>query len=157
SSAIGTSPGCPMTAKPTASSIRPGWWRRDELSPRGGTRRRRRAISGAGQHSRRRGRSMFDELKGKAVLVTGASTGIGAAVAKGFGRLGAHVVVHYNRSAAEAESVAGAIRAEGGKAALAQGDVSDSAAARRVVEEAAEHCGGLDILVNNAGHMVERR
>ena len=100
---------------------------------------------------------MFDELKGKAVLVTGSSTGIGAAVAKGFGRLGAEVVVHYNRSAAEAEAVAGTIRAAGGKAAVVQGDVSDSAVARRVVDEAAERCGGLDILINNAGHMVERR
>ena len=100
---------------------------------------------------------MFEELEGKAVLVTGSSTGIGAAVAKGFGRLGAQVVVHYNRSAAEAEAVAAAIAAAGGKAILLQGDVSDSAVARRVVDEAAERCGRLDILVNNAGAMVERR
>jgi 3-oxoacyl-[acyl-carrier protein] reductase len=101
---------------------------------------------------------MFDELKGKAVLVTGSSTGIGAAIAKGFGRLGATVVVHYNASGAAAEAVAGEIRAEGGTAHLLQGDVSDSAVAARIVDQAAERCGNrLDILVNNAGAMVERR
>jgi len=100
---------------------------------------------------------MFDELHGKAVLVTGSSTGIGAAVAKGFGRLGAQVVVHYNRSAAEGEAVAAGIRAAGGRAELLQGDVSDSAVARRIVDQAVERCGRLDILVNNAGAMVERR
>lgn len=101
---------------------------------------------------------MFDELKGKAVLVTGSSTGIGAAIAKGFGRLGATVVVHYNASGAAAEAVAAEIRAQGGTVHLLQGDVSDSAVAARVVDQAAERCGGrLDILVTNAGAMVERR
>jgi len=100
---------------------------------------------------------MFDELQGKAMLVTGSSTGIGAAVAKGFARLGATVAVHYNSSAAAAEAVVAAIAAAGGKAILLHGDVTDSAVARRVVDEAAERCGRLDILVNNAGGMVERR
>jgi 3-oxoacyl-[acyl-carrier protein] reductase len=100
---------------------------------------------------------MFDELQGKAVLVTGSSTGIGAAAAKGFARLGATVAVHYNNSAAAAEAVVAAITAAGGKAVLLHGDVTDSGVARRVVDEAAERCGRLDILVNNAGGMVERR
>jgi 3-oxoacyl-[acyl-carrier protein] reductase len=98
---------------------------------------------------------MLDDLRGKAVLVTGASTGIGAAVAQGFGRCGARVAVHYNRSRAEAEAVAAAVRAAGGEARTVQGDVASGPEAERIVEQTLAGFG-LDILVNNAGDLVGR-
>jgi 3-oxoacyl-[acyl-carrier protein] reductase len=69
-------------------------------------------------------RLTIPDLAGKAVLITGASTGIGAAVAKAFGAQGSKVVVHYNSSKAAAEAVAGEIRDAGGTAHLVHGDVS---------------------------------
>jgi 3-oxoacyl-[acyl-carrier protein] reductase len=91
------------------------------------------------------------------VLVTGASTGIGAAAAMAFARAGANVAVHYNRSREAAEAVAEGASGFAGRIVLVQGDVLDPAAPGRVVEEAAEALGGLDVLVNNAGGLVARR
>jgi 3-oxoacyl-[acyl-carrier protein] reductase len=99
---------------------------------------------------------MLGDLKGKGVLVTGASLGIGAAVAKGFAAHGAKVAVHYNSSASEAKAVAADIEAAGGAVVLVQGDLGHPAEARRVVEEAAAALGRLDILVNNAGSIIKR-
>ena len=96
------------------------------------------------------------DLDGKAVLITGASTGIGAACAKAFALQGCKVGVHYNASAEAAETVAGEIEAAGGTAALIRGDFSKSDEIRRVVDEAASKLGGLDGLINNAGGMVRR-
>ena len=96
------------------------------------------------------------DLKDMAVLVTGASTGIGAAVAKAFAAQGAKVAVHYNESREAAEAVQNAIRESGGEAVLVQGDVSQAGVSEQVVEEAARELGGLDGLVNNAGGMLGR-
>lgn len=96
------------------------------------------------------------DLAGKAVLVTGASTGIGAAVARALAEQGAKVGVHFNASKAEAEKLAHDIEQAGGSAVLIQGDVAASGGSERVVEEAATRLGGLDGLINNAGSMLGR-
>ena len=98
---------------------------------------------------------MIEDLKNRAVLITGASTGIGAAAAIAFGRNGARVGVHYNRSRKEAEKVAADIEKAGGKAFLVGGDVTQSSACREVVDKTAAEFGRLDVLINNAGGLVQ--
>ncbi len=99
---------------------------------------------------------MLEDIRGKRALVTGSSTGIGAAVAKELARLGASVAVHGNKNAAAAEAVAAEIRAAGGKAVVVLGDVSNSASAAQIVADAVAGLGGLDILINNAGAILDR-
>ncbi len=99
---------------------------------------------------------MLEDIRGKRALITGSSTGIGAAVAKELARLGASVAVHGNKNAAAAESVATEIRAAGGKAVVVLGDVSNSASAGQIVADAVAGLGGLDILINNAGAILDR-
>jgi 3-oxoacyl-[acyl-carrier protein] reductase len=96
------------------------------------------------------------DLAGKAVLITGASTGIGAAAARAFARAGCRVAIHYNASLNRAEEVAADVRFAGAEAFLVGGDLRTSAMARQVVDSAAAHYGGLDILINNAGGLVDR-
>lgn len=99
---------------------------------------------------------MLEDLKGKRALVTGSSTGIGAAVARELARQGAAVAVHGHKNTDAAREVAGAIKAEGGKAVVVLGDVSVLAETERLVEEAVKGLGGLDILINNAGAILQR-
>jgi 3-oxoacyl-[acyl-carrier protein] reductase len=98
----------------------------------------------------------MEDLKGKTALVTGASTGIGAAVARAYAARGVRVAVHYNRSAGPANEVVAAITDAGGEAFALQGDVRDAEAIRRVVRETIARWGAIDILVNNAGSLVKR-
>jgi len=97
------------------------------------------------------------ELVGRRILVTGASSGIGAAAAEAFGACGASVAVHYNANAAGAESTRSAIEKAGGRAFVLRQDLTERGAGRKLVEEAARELGGLDLLVNNAGDMLARR
>ena len=94
---------------------------------------------------------MMVELGGRVAIVTGASRGIGAAIARRLGSCGASVVVNYAGSASAASAVADEITASGGQAVALQADVSNPDAALRLVEQTIERFGALDILVNNAG------
>ena len=97
------------------------------------------------------------DLAGKAVLVTGGSTGIGAALAIAMGAQGMKVAVHYNSSRADAEAVVKTIKDAGGSAVALKADVTRLDEIAALVEEAAGKLGGLDGLVNNAGLMVGRK
>jgi len=94
---------------------------------------------------------MSQRLEGKSALVTGASRGIGAGIAKRLAAEGAAVAVNYSGSKAAADAVVTEIEAAGGRAVALQADVSDPAACTALVEAAIEHFGALDIVVNNAG------
>jgi len=97
------------------------------------------------------------DLKGKAVLITGASTGIGAALAEAFAAQGCLVGLHYNSSSAAAEALAEKIGAAGGTTKLVKADATKSSEMRQAVEETAQAFGRLDGLINNAGGMVARQ
>jgi 3-oxoacyl-[acyl-carrier protein] reductase len=98
----------------------------------------------------RRSRKM-SKLTGKVAVVTGASKGIGAAIAKSLAAEGASVVVNYASSKAGADAVVSAIAAAGGKAVSVGGDVSVASEAQGIVNAAIENYGRIDILVNNSG------
>ncbi|MCL5801038.1 MAG: 3-oxoacyl-ACP reductase FabG [Gammaproteobacteria bacterium] len=91
-------------------------------------------------------------LHGKTALVTGAASGIGRAVAIALAQAGATLIVNHFQRAAEAEQVAAQILASGGRAVVAEADVTDAIRVQRMVEA----CGGIDILVNNAGVILEK-
>ena len=93
----------------------------------------------------------MNRLTGKVAIVTGASKGIGAGIAKRLGVEGAAVVVNYSSSREGAERVVAEITGKGGKAVAVQGDVSNAEDVRRLFEEAKKAFGSLDVLVNNAG------
>jgi 3-oxoacyl-[acyl-carrier protein] reductase len=93
----------------------------------------------------------MSNLSGKVAIVSGASKGIGAAIAERLAEDGAEVVVNYSKSPAEAEQVVARIQAKGGKARAVQADVSKPAEAKALVDSTVRESGKVDILVNNAG------
>ncbi|OWV86166.1 3-ketoacyl-ACP reductase [Rhizobium sp. N122] len=97
---------------------------------------------------------MASHENGKIALVTGASRGIGAAVAKRLAKDGFTVIINYSSNAAPAEELARAIEQAGGKALTEQADVSDAQAVHRMFDAAETAVGGIDVLVNNAGIMM---
>src|SRR6187455_452754 len=97
------------------------------------------------------GRSIMGKLQGKVAVVTGASKGIGAAIAKEYGAEGASVVVNYASSREGADKVVAEITAKGGKAIAVGGDVAKSADVKAIFDAAKKAYGRLDVLVNNAG------
>lgn len=99
---------------------------------------------------------VIPDLAGKAVLITGASTGIGAALARAFAAQGAKVGLHFNSSVEAATQLAAEISGAGGTVALVKADANTSAEMHRAVEETAAAFGRLDGLINNAGGMVKR-
>jgi 3-oxoacyl-[acyl-carrier protein] reductase len=91
------------------------------------------------------------DLAGKVAVVTGASKGIGASIAKELAAAGAAVVVNYASARDDAERVVASIKQKGGKAVAVQGDVSKEADVKRLFAEATTAFGAVDVLVNNAG------
>ncbi len=93
----------------------------------------------------------MSKLKSKVVVVTGASKGIGAQIAKNMAAEGARVVINYATSKTGAEQVVNEITGKGGSAIAVQGDLSKGDDVKRLFEETKKHYGSLDVLVNNAG------
>ena len=93
----------------------------------------------------------MSQLKDKVAIVTGSATGLGAAVALQLADKGCNVVINYTKSEKEAKETLAACEAKGVEALLAQGDVSEDADCRRIVDETVKKWGRVDVLVNNAG------
>ena len=110
----------------------------------------REASAGAAGHPGQ-WRFKVSKLKGKVAVVTGASKGIGAGIAKALAAEGASVVVNYASSKDGAEKVVKAITGAGGKAVAVGGDVSKAGDAKKIIDAAIQNYGKLDILVNNSG------
>ncbi|MHB1608851.1 glucose 1-dehydrogenase [Acidiferrobacter thiooxydans] len=91
------------------------------------------------------------DLSGRRALVTGASGGLGRAMAVTLAQAGAQIAVHYRKGQAEAETVVKTITGQGGKAQAFAADLSDPAAVNTLMQQASAALGGIDILVNNAG------
>jgi acetoacetyl-CoA reductase len=95
-------------------------------------------------------------LDGAVAVVTGASRGLGRAIAEELGREGAKVVVNYSRSKEPAEELVKKISENGGEAIAVQADVSDAEQAERLIQESIDNFGRIDVLVNNAGINIDK-
>lgn len=95
-----------------------------------------------------------DIAQGRVALVTGASRGIGRAIAKGLAADGAAVAVNYRTNAEAARQTAGEIQGDGGRAITVQADVADKSAVEAMVVQVTKELGPIDILVNNAGLLI---
>ncbi len=100
-------------------------------------------------------KSMFNSLKGKRALVTGASTGIGAAIAEQLAMHGAQVGVHYRSNLKDAQAVVDRVRSLSGWGELFQGDLLDITVQQNLIRNFVDACGGIEILVNNAGGIYD--
>ncbi|MBS2969540.1 glucose-1-dehydrogenase [Metabacillus sp. KIGAM252] len=94
---------------------------------------------------------MFKDLEGKVVVVTGASSGLGRAIAKRFGQEKAKVVINYYKNEGKSDELIGEIKEAGGEAVKVQGDVSKEEDVKKIIQFAIDTYGTLDVMVNNAG------
>lgn len=94
---------------------------------------------------------MYNDLKGKVVIITGGNSGIGKATSERFGKEGANVVINYLSHSEEAEEVVKTIQDSGSKAIAVQGDVSKEEDIKNLIQKAHEEFGRIDVMINNAG------
>ncbi|GGA28784.1 glucose-1-dehydrogenase [Paenibacillus physcomitrellae] len=94
---------------------------------------------------------MYQDLQGQTVIITGAATGLGEAMARRFGQEKANVVINYYSSNQDVQPLIDEIHSHGGQAIGVQGDVSKEADVKKLVQAAHQHFGSLDIMINNAG------